>query len=69
MLINGHRPNSFTTALGGARLGLSDHTDDNHKAFDFDLAEQDLEDINSILLRSNSRDMIHTIGDCGAEYR
>ncbi|TFK96464.1 NADP-dependent oxidoreductase domain-containing protein [Pterulicium gracile] len=55
--------------LVGVRLGLSEHADDNQRAFGFRLSKQDSQDIEDVLQRSNSRRMITTIGDCGAEYR
>ncbi|KAI0742242.1 Aldo/keto reductase [Daedaleopsis nitida] len=53
----------------GARLGLSDNTDDNARVFTFALTNRDKTDIEAILARSNSSRMIMSIGDCGAEYR
>ncbi|KAH9852871.1 Aldo/keto reductase [Lenzites betulinus] len=53
----------------GARLGLSDHADENNKAFAFALTDHDKQEIESILRQSKSANMIMTIGDCGAEYR
>jgi hypothetical protein len=53
----------------GARLGLSEHPDDNQKVFGFRLTGQDNADIDAVLSRSNSRRLITSIGDCGAEYR
>ncbi|KAI0691597.1 Aldo/keto reductase [Earliella scabrosa] len=55
--------------LIGARLGLSDNTDDNKRVFTFALTERDKRDIEAILAQSNSSRMIMTVGDCGAEYR
>ncbi|KAF8055146.1 NADP-dependent oxidoreductase domain-containing protein [Lyophyllum atratum] len=53
----------------GARLGLSEHPDDNHKAFGFHLTNRDNVEIEAVLDRSNGRTIITSIGDCGAEYR
>jgi len=53
----------------GARLGVSEHTKDNHHVFGFHLSKEDNDLIESVLERSNGRKLIHTIGDCGAEYR
>ncbi|KAH9926619.1 Aldo/keto reductase [Epithele typhae] len=53
----------------GARMGLSDHTDDNGRVFTFALTDADKADIEALLRLSNSGRMIMTIGDCGAEYR
>jgi hypothetical protein len=55
--------------LTGARLGLSEHPEDNQHAFGFQLNARDNQEIEEILEQSNSRRMITTIGDCGAEYR
>jgi len=51
----------------GTRLGLSDHREDNTRAFGFQLDAQDLEQIENVLVRS--RDLYRVIGDCGDEYR
>lgn len=48
---------------------MSEHTDDNQMAFGFNLTNQDLAAIESVLDHSKGRTMITTIGDCGAEYR
>ncbi|OBZ68355.1 General stress protein 69 [Grifola frondosa] len=53
----------------GARLGVSDHIDDNFKVFSFRLTDQDKAAIDAVLERSNGRNLITSIGDCGAEYR
>ncbi|MEA5618456.1 aldo/keto reductase [Cronbergia sp. UHCC 0137] len=51
----------------GARLGLSEHIEDNAKVFSFALTEQDLKMINDVSV--HSRDLYQVIGDCGDEYR
>ncbi|KAI0798205.1 Aldo keto reductase [Abortiporus biennis] len=53
----------------GARLGISDHTEDNQKIFHLHLTKEDVADIEDVLKKSNSYRMIMTIGDCGSEYR
>lgn len=53
----------------GARLGISEHIDDNRMAFGFRLTKQDLAAIEAVQECSKGRTMIATIGDCGAEYR
>ncbi|KAF8659467.1 hypothetical protein AX16_001834 [Volvariella volvacea WC 439] len=61
---------SFVGAvLIGARLGLSQHVDDNQRVFGFHLTDQDHADVEAVLALSKSRTIITTIGDCGAEYR
>lgn len=53
----------------GTRLGISAHTDDNHRVFQFKLTKEDLDEIEKVLDQSNGRRLIVTVGDCGAEYR
>lgn len=53
----------------GTRLGLSAHTDDNHRVFTFNLTSEDQKVIEDVLDQSNGRRLITSIGDCGAEYR
>ena len=51
----------------GARLGISDHREDNVLVFGLALDEQDREQIEAVL--RDSRDLYQFIGDCGDEYR
>jgi len=51
----------------GARLGISDHREDNSKVFELKLDQDDLSSISSVTSKSN--DLFDTIGDCGDEYR
>jgi aryl-alcohol dehydrogenase-like predicted oxidoreductase len=51
----------------GARLGVADHRQDNSRAFNFTLSEEDLGQIESAL--QDSHDLYQIIGDCGDEYR
>ncbi len=51
----------------GARLGISQHLEENAKIFDFSLDAEDYQKINSIA--TESRDLFKFIGDCGDEYR
>ncbi|KAG9076732.1 hypothetical protein FS749_011442 [Ceratobasidium sp. UAMH 11750] len=53
----------------GARLGVSEHTNDNLQTFSFLLTEEDLAAIETVLDQSNGRNLVRTIGDCGSEYR
>jgi Aldo/keto reductase family len=53
----------------GARLGLSEHPDENQGVYGFHLTMQDNSAIEAILKHSNTRTIITSIGDCGAEYR
>lgn len=54
-------------AIVGARLGVSEHLEDNAKVFDFSLDSLDYNQINSVLAKG--RDLFQIIGDCGDEYR
>lgn len=60
---------SYLSVQQGARLGISEHPDENRRVFGFNLTEQDKNDIEAVLLHSNGRKMITTIGYFGAEYR
>jgi aryl-alcohol dehydrogenase-like predicted oxidoreductase len=51
----------------GARLGITQHRDDNLKAFDVKLDSSDLSKIREVTARSNN--LFDIIGDCGDEYR
>jgi aryl-alcohol dehydrogenase-like predicted oxidoreductase len=51
----------------GARLGHSDHREENARVFDFTLDQEDLDQIEAVL--RNSHDLYRLIGDCGDEYR
>ena len=53
----------------GARMGLTEHTDDNRRVYTLTLTEEDRAAVNGVLERSNGRQLITSIGDCGAEYR
>ncbi|KAM3069029.1 hypothetical protein ACMFMG_004208 [Clarireedia jacksonii] len=53
----------------GARMGISEHIEENLKALSFKLDEEDKAAIKSILDRSRAKDVFETMGDCGAEYR
>jgi len=51
----------------GARLGITNHREDNTKVFDVKLNSDDIKQINSVTAKSN--DLFDVIGDCGGEYR
>jgi len=51
----------------GARLGISEHRDDNLGALDLVLDAEDEAMINSVT--EKSKDLFDVIGDCGDEYR
>ena len=51
----------------GARLGVTDHLEDNSRVFDFTLDQEDNARIEAVL--DQSQDLYQLIGDCGDEYR
>jgi aryl-alcohol dehydrogenase-like predicted oxidoreductase len=51
----------------GARLGISDHINDNAQVFNFSLDNADYDDIDAVCIKSNN--LFEIIGDCGDEYR
>ncbi|TVY20344.1 putative oxidoreductase-like protein [Lachnellula arida] len=56
------------TIIGG-RMGISEHAEENTKAFSFVLDGEDRAAIKVILDQSRSADVFEAMGDCGAEYR
>ncbi|KAJ7018172.1 Aldo keto reductase, partial [Mycena alexandri] len=53
----------------GARLGCTEYASDNLKVYSLKLTTEDRAQIDEVLARSAGRQLIETIGDCGAEYR
>lgn len=53
----------------GARLGVAEHKQDNARVFDFKLTAEDQSNISDVLAQSHGQELIHLMGDCGAEYR
>ena len=51
----------------GARLGISEHIEDNSKAFDVKLDSDDLSSISTVTTKA--KNLFEIIGDCGGEYR
>lgn len=50
-------------------MGISDHSEDNLKAFGFNLTEEDKREIDAVLQQSKESQQIAIMGDCGDEYR
>ena len=50
-------------------MGVSEHTDENRRVYDFRLDADDRAVIDAVLRESQGEKLIETIGDCGAEYR
>lgn len=53
----------------GARMGVSEHTNDNQATFGWSLDDKDRAAIEQVLEESNRKEVFHTMGDCGGEYR
>ena len=53
----------------GARMGISEHVDENLEVYKFILDEEDQAGIQKILDKCKARDVFAEMGDCGAEYR
>jgi len=51
----------------GARLGITEHIEDNNKVFSLKLDQDDISLISTVTSKSNN--LFDTIGDCGDEYR
>jgi len=51
----------------GARLGITDHIEDNSKVFDLKIDQDDISLISTVTAKAN--DLFDAIGDCGDEYR
>lgn len=54
-------------AIVGARLSIAEHIKDNANVFNFNLAEEDYRQLETVL--NQSQDLYQLIGDCGDEYR
>src|SRR4051794_30136773 len=53
----------------GARMGISEHVDENLEVFKFKLDQEDQALIEKVLDKSKAQDVFADMGDCGAEYR
>jgi hypothetical protein len=51
----------------GARLGITEHIEENSKVFDLKIDQDDILLISTVTEKSNN--LFDTIGDCGDEYR
>lgn len=59
----------FRQLFSGARLGITEHTDDNHRVFTFSLTNEDRDAIHEVLEQSHEAQLVTSLGDCGSEYR
>lgn len=53
----------------GARMGISEHTNDNLASFGWSLDGEDQAAIEVVLKKSQREKLFVSMGDCGAEYR
>jgi aryl-alcohol dehydrogenase-like predicted oxidoreductase len=53
----------------GARMGISEHADENAASLGWSLDQSDGDEIDRVLGKSNRMDMFEDMGDCGGEYR
>jgi aryl-alcohol dehydrogenase-like predicted oxidoreductase len=53
----------------GARMGVSEHTEENLKTYGWKLDEEDQKSIEEVLERSRREEVFQVMGDCGSEYR
>ncbi|KAG9191315.1 hypothetical protein G6011_09403 [Alternaria panax] len=53
----------------GARMGVSEHTEENLRTYGWKLDEEDQKSIEKVLEKSRREDVFKDMGDCGSEYR
>lgn len=53
----------------GARMGVSEHTEENLKTYGWRLDSDDRKDIEMVLEKSRREEVFAAMGDCGSEYR
>ena len=53
----------------GARMGISEHIEENLKVFSFKLDMEDQGKIQKVLDRCRAKEVFEVMGDCGSEYR
>ncbi|KAF1830251.1 Aldo/keto reductase [Decorospora gaudefroyi] len=53
----------------GARMGVSEHTEENLKTYGWKLDEEDQKSIEEVLEKSRREEVFKVMGDCGSEYR
>ena len=53
----------------GARMGVSEHMEDNLKTYGWHLDSEDQRNIEAVLEKSRREEIFKTMGDCGSEYR
>lgn len=53
----------------GARMGVSEHGEENLASYGWRLDDEDQQKINAVLARSRRNEIFDVMGDCGGEYR
>ncbi|KAK8065779.1 hypothetical protein PG997_012526 [Apiospora hydei] len=53
----------------GARMGISEHTEENMASLGWSLDEEDQRSIELVLQKSRQHEIFEAMGDCGGEYR
>ncbi|KAK8004312.1 hypothetical protein PG989_004031 [Apiospora arundinis] len=53
----------------GARMGISEHTEENMASLGWSLDDEDREAVEQLLQKSRRHEMFEAMGDCGGEYR
>ncbi|KAK8857055.1 NADP-dependent oxidoreductase domain-containing protein [Apiospora arundinis] len=53
----------------GARMGISEHTEENMASLGWSLDDEDREAVERLLQKSRRHEMFEAMGDCGGEYR
>lgn len=53
----------------GARMGISEHADENSASLGWSLDPIDRTNIEKVLEKSKGTEMFEEMGDCGGEYR
>ncbi|KEF63599.1 uncharacterized protein A1O9_01577 [Exophiala aquamarina CBS 119918] len=53
----------------GARMGVSEHGEENLASYGWRLGDEDQEQLNAVLARSRRTEIFEVMGDCGGEYR
>lgn len=53
----------------GARMGVSEHSDQNLASYGWHLDEEDQAAIDAVLVKSRRTEIFEVMGDCGGEYR
>lgn len=53
----------------GARMGVSEHGEENLASYGWRLDDEDQEQLDAVLAQSRRNEIFDVMGDCGGEYR